>query len=65
MTFIFLVLVTIAGTELTTPNYPSNYPNNEDSGHIIRFEEKQRITLTFLEFNLEKGYNSTHGSSCR
>lgn len=50
---IFLVLVTIPGTELTTPNHPSNYPNNEDSVHVIRFEEKQIITLRFLEFSLE------------
>ena len=44
--------MTIAGTELTSPDYPSNYPNNKDCVHVIKFKKGEKITLKFMEFSI-------------
>ena len=41
--------------ELKTPNYPGNYPINLDCVQIVRFNDTQRIQLTFLNFKTEAG----------
>lgn len=38
---------------LTSPNYPSNYPNNQDCDWIISAPEGQQIMLNFTDFSLE------------
>ena len=44
--------ITTPGVEITSPGYPDKYPHNIDCSHIIRFDDDQRITLTFLNFSL-------------
>ena len=39
--------------ELKTPNYPYDYPDNMDCVQIVRFNDTQRIQLTFLNFRTE------------
>ena len=45
--------ITIAGTELTSPNHPRNYPDYKDCFHVIKFKKGRPIELTFLEFDIE------------
>ena len=47
-----LEVVTTPGTVITSPGYPAKYPNNVDCSYVIRFNDNQRITLTFLKFSV-------------
>ena len=38
--------------DLTSPDYPSVYNDNQDCSQTIRFSEGQTIILEFLEFDL-------------
>ena len=42
---------------LTSPNYPSYYPNSHDSTQIIEVAEGKRIHLRWTYFNTETGYD--------
>ena len=44
--------ITTPGTELTSPQYPKTYSGGLDCTQVIRFDKDQKITLTFLNFNL-------------
>ena len=46
-----------AGTKLTSPNYPKDYPHNAECTYVIRFKEGQIITLEFLDFTLQEWYH--------
>ncbi|PIK55112.1 putative tolloid-like protein 1 [Apostichopus japonicus] len=46
-----------ANDEVTSPNWPSNYPSNADCGNTIQAPQGSTITLTFLAFDLEGGSN--------
>ena len=51
------------GTIITSPNYPNQYPKDEDCSTIITLEKGQNVTLAFLYFDVGKrGYGS---SDCR
>ena len=41
--------------ELTSPNYPSQYPNNADCQWHIYGSGGDRVELSFVHFNLESG----------
>ncbi|EDV28197.1 uncharacterized protein TRIADDRAFT_53561 [Trichoplax adhaerens] len=49
--------ITAASGNITTPNYPSNYPANSDCLWILSVPFINAITLTFRSFNLEAGQN--------
>ena len=38
---------------VTSPNYPSNYPNNLDRKDMIQVEEGQILALQFIAFKVE------------
>ena len=40
-------------TEITTPNFPDNYPNNVDMTWLIKASPGQRIKINFLEIKLQ------------
>lgn len=42
---------------VTSPDYPGNYPNEQDVVWIIPAEEGTRIHLHFEDFDLESGYD--------
>lgn len=42
---------------ITSPKYPSNYPNRADCVYLIQQPEGLRITLTFQDFQLQEGSN--------
>ena len=44
--------ISTPGTELTSPGYPNEYPNNINCTYLIRFNQDQRIVLKFLDFGL-------------
>ena len=44
--------ITAPGTELTSPQYPKPYSGGLDCTQVVRFNKDQKITLTFLHFNL-------------
>ena len=44
--------ITAPGTEFTSPDYPKTYSGGLDCAQVIRFGTDQKITLTFLYFNL-------------
>ena len=55
---------TACGTEYTapsgvvqSPSFPSPYTNNLNCVYIITVLTTHRITLTFLHFNLESGFD--------
>ena len=45
--------MTVPGTIITSPNYPNNYDNNDRCSTVIRFAQGQRVSMEFLDFNLE------------
>ncbi|XP_045117385.1 cubilin-like [Portunus trituberculatus] len=42
---------------ITSPNFPSNYPNNAHCGWLFHYEEGEQIDFQFTTFNLE---NAVH-----
>ncbi|XP_071826820.1 uncharacterized protein [Apostichopus japonicus] len=46
-----------ANDQVTSPNWPSDYPSNADCGNTIQAPQGSTITLTFLAFELEGGTN--------
>ncbi|KAI8510949.1 hypothetical protein Bbelb_118650 [Branchiostoma belcheri] len=51
------ILTTLTGGFGTSPNYPSNYGNNENCGWLITAPVGSIIRLTFDSFNTEGGYD--------
>ena len=51
--FAYLSII-FPGKNVTSPNYPAEYGNNQDCEITIRF--KSRIRLLFLAFDLEYSY---------
>ena len=41
--------------ELTSPNYPLDYPNDADCQWHIKVDDGFTIQLTFIDFNVEDG----------
>ena len=41
------------GSNITSPNYPNNYPNGKDCQTTIRFAVDQIVTVTFEAFAVE------------
>ena len=48
-----------AGGSLTSPNYPSSYPNNVDKTDTLEAGAGKRVEMTFTDFDVEDD------SSCR
>ena len=46
--------ITVSGTTIISPNYPSEYESSSDCFAFIRFSADQIVSLTFEEFNVEK-----------
>ena len=42
-----------AGSEISTPNHPNEFPKNVDCTQLVSFPPNKRILLTFLTFDLE------------
>ena len=40
-------------TIISSPNYPSNYPNNRMCQTVVRFAQGKRVSLEFFAFNLQ------------
>ena len=47
-------MITENGTELTSPNYPIEYPMLINCANIIKFQEPHIVRITFLDFDTEK-----------
>ena len=45
--------VTVSGTPIISPNYPSSYENNKDCITTIRFAAGEVVNITFEAFNVE------------
>merc|ERR1719270_913868 len=45
--------ITTPETTITSPNFPSSYPNNQDCKTVIQFSQGQRISVEFLNFDIE------------
>ena len=45
---------------LTSPNFPSRYPNNHDSTQTIQVAEGKTIRITFTSFSTDVGYDFVH-----
>ena len=43
--------------EITSPFYPSNYPNNVNMTWIIQCEENQKVRVNFSSFETEQDYD--------
>ena len=49
------MIITIANiTDITSPNFPENYPNNMDCTWIIKASSDEKIELHLEGFELEK-----------
>ena len=46
-------VITEAGTQITSPNYPNNYDNDLDCQLTIKFEPDQIVSVTFESFDVE------------
>ena len=46
--------VSQAVTEITTPNYPYDYPDNTVCANVVNFAHDQVIELSFLQFEIEE-----------
>ena len=46
--------ITVPGTTIISPNYPSEYESSSDCFAFIRFPAAQIVSLTFEAFNVEK-----------
>lgn len=44
--------LTIPGTEVQSPSYPSAYPTRQNCQLVIQFTQGERIALEFLAFDL-------------
>lgn len=42
-----------------SPNYPNNYPNNQDCEWLIQVDRNHLVNLTFTDFDLERTGNCT------
>ena len=49
--------------EVTSPNYPNNYPNDLDKTQTIRVEEGLIISLQFTAFDIEAEYDYDNDTS--
>ena len=45
--------VTVSGTPIVSPNYPSSYENDKDCQTTIRFAAGEVVNITFETFNVE------------
>ena len=45
---------------MSSPSYPSKYPDNVDCEWTIKFPKGEKIVLNFMEFNLESHANCTY-----
>ena len=45
--------VTVPDTIIKSPNYPDDYPADQDCRTVITFTEEERVRLQFLAFDLE------------
>ncbi|XP_022094182.1 uncharacterized protein LOC110981168 isoform X7 [Acanthaster planci] len=54
---IFYIVNGNDSVEITSPSYPSNYPNNVVRAWIIQCEEGQRVRVTFSSFKTERNYD--------
>lgn len=45
--------VTMVGTTITSPNYPSNYDSSKDCQITIRFATDEIVSIKFETFNVE------------
>ena len=48
------IVIDTPGTEVTSQNYPGDYPASQDCTHVVRFTENRRVKLQFLSFETEK-----------
>ena len=55
--------VTDPGTEITSENYPEAYLGSQDCWVNVRFEEEEKVELTFLDFDVQ-GKSSLYNSGC-
>ena len=49
------VHVTTPETIIQSPNYPKDYPNNQDCKAVVKFTQGQRVSVEFLAFSVEYG----------
>ena len=45
--------ITTPETTITSPNYPNSYPNRQDCKTVIQFAQGQRVSVEFLNFDIE------------
>ena len=45
--------ITTPETTITSPNYPNSYPNSQDCKTVIQFAQGQRVSVEFLNFDIE------------
>ena len=50
-----LIIDDSSSGNVTTPNYPENYPSFSDCEWEIRAEDGDAVTLAFIEFDTEHG----------
>ena len=49
---------------ITSPNFPSGYPNDEEMSWRITVEDGYQVMFYFTEFQLEDSYDEDLGGSC-
>ena len=50
---IFLIFILLATGEVSSPNYPDNYPNNLEKIETIQVEQGLILSLQFTAFDIE------------
>ena len=53
--------ITIPGTIIASPNYPGSYDLGKDCRTTIKFDEKYRIRLEFLNMDIVHNVDRTNG----
>ena len=46
--------IDLSSKQISSPNFPQNYPNNVNCSWIINTNEPSRIILVFTDFDIEK-----------